>query len=44
MTIRKSLLDQVKKLRPQGKYAVIKYDKIYSSEFEIIREFVHGDK
>ena len=30
LVIRKSLWDEVKKLRQQGKYAVIKYDKIYS--------------
>ena len=33
MAIRKSLWDEVKKLKQQGKYAVIKHDKIYSSEF-----------
>ena len=33
MAIRKSLWDEVKKVQQQGKYAVIKYDKIYSSEF-----------
>ena len=33
MAISKSLWDKVKKVQQQGKYAVIKYDKIYSSEF-----------
>ena len=33
MAIRKSLWDEVKKVQQRRKYAVIKYDKIYSSEF-----------
>ena len=31
--IRKKLWDQVKKLREDGKYAVIKYDKIVTRDF-----------
>ena len=31
--IRKKLWDQVKKLRGDGKYAVIKYDKIFTRDF-----------
>lgn len=44
MAKRKSLCGKVKKLRQQGKFAVVKYDKICSNEFEIIGEFIHGDK
>ena len=32
--IRKKLWDQVKKLREDGKYAVIKYDKIVTRDFQ----------
>ena len=32
--IRKKLWDQVKKLREDGKYAVIKYDKIVVRDFQ----------
>ena len=32
MAIRKQLWNDVKQLRPQGKFAVLKYDRIYCSE------------
>ena len=37
MAIRKLLWEEVKKLRQQGKYAVVKYDKTYFSEFHTRR-------
>ena len=40
MATRKSLWDEVKKLQQQGKYALIKYDKIYSSEFRTRRQVI----
>ena len=38
--IRKKLWDQVKKLREDGKYAVIKYDKIVTRDFRPRRQYV----
>ena len=37
MAIRKLLWEEVKKLRQQGKYAVVKYDKTYFNEFHTRR-------
>ena len=37
--IRKKLLDQVKMLREDGKYAVIKHDKVVARDFRPRRSF-----
>ena len=43
MAKRKSLCDKVKKLKQKGKFAVVKYDKIYSNEFEIIGDNLYKE-